>query len=233
MNHKQRITLSFLVAALLLTFCAAASALTNWGSNYYFQYSDNSLLSLSAGTTATYEESANNGTNVQFTNLTVNSAPVILSQNISLTALNATIIDCDMTTYVVFQVTGGSGPAILSVPSSPSYVRINNDLRTEGNGWTYASGYVTIIGATQSFALSFTGTPPESVDPPVNVGSMYIALFLFTLIPLVAGGALIVKMLRSEQPNIQEIVIVAVLVIVVTVMVVIATLIIYNVAAFL
>ena len=230
-NHK-RLTILLTTLTLLLLTASTAYALVNWNSDYVYVYDDGSTLSLPEGTTATYETSANTGTTVAFTDLSVNSDPAN-DWNITITTADVTLTKFDLTTYLTYSVSA-LGTQNFTCPQ-PSYVRLDNTLVNEGTGWTYDSGTGTINvnGATATVSISYTSTPPEPEEnSPYNSTVLYMSLALFTIVPLVLGSAYVIKVVKTREADTKEVLTIIVLTIAVTIIAVVAVVIIYNMSLY-
>lgn len=221
---------------LLLSFIVlSAVSLANadaWDSGTVFDYTGGEYLALAEGVTATYDSSANTGTTVIFTDLSVNSDPAN-DWNITITDADVTLTKFDLSTYLTYSVSG-LGTQNFTCPQ-PSYVRIDNVLVNEGTGWSYdaGTGTINVNGATSTVSLSFTSIPPQpEADGPYSSTTLYLALGLFTIVPLVLGSAYIIKVVKTRQADTKEVLTIIVLTLAVTIIAAVAVIIIYNMTSY-
>lgn len=185
-NNKKLCTYTIILTILAISCSLIASASVVWTSDYVYLYNDGSQLALVNGVTATLTESTNIGTTVTFTDLSVNSAPVV-DTTITLQNMNMTITSFDTSTSGTITLSlEGSGTATFT-SSMPIKIFIDGEESPQwANQWDYSSGTLTLYSEGE-IVIQVSDVPSdEEREQAYNsfMANIFLSLTVIGFVPL-------------------------------------------------
>jgi hypothetical protein len=197
---RPRNVLIFLVCLLLLSFSSIVYAVT-WSTPAVFSFADGTTVGLTSAS-ATYDSATNDGSTVIFTNFQL-GAEQVSSFAVSLTGNNITLTQVSYVTSLS-GATNQLGQIRLTVPR-PVAVYSNTVKQTEGTGWSYGSGILTINSASSSFFVAYNNAAvPYGPQNIINsfMNNTLVAVLVAGLVPFVVLAAAIMLFMKNMDPDV-------------------------------
>ena len=193
---------SGLIALLVVSFFGSAISIVN----YTFHWNNDARFGLSSyGTTIGFDDAIYlenvafvNGTQILFTNILLDNNNVDLLKfstqtcNVTITALSDTRLD--------YSVTGSGTQTMYLENKNPTSVIIDGSLATNGFGYSYSDGIITVTGASSSVVMFFRTDNAVTAIAGL-MSNAYAAIALLVLIPIAIIASLVLLAFRNQMDS--------------------------------